>query len=62
MSLRIQAASNASNKLSLVDFVTDTMCHIRMSRIDGDMCPKSTKTLKGLPYITMLINTSLKSC
>ena len=36
----IQASNNVSNKLSLVDFVTNTMCHSGMSTVDGDTVSK----------------------
>lgn len=46
MSMCIQASNNVSNKLSLVDFVTNTMCHIRMSTVDGHTVSKILDSFK----------------
>jgi len=36
MSMCIRASNNVSNNLSLVDFITNTMCHICVSTVDED--------------------------
>ena len=46
MSMCIQASNNVSNKLSSVDLVTNAMCHIGMSTVDGDTEFKIHKNLK----------------
>jgi len=38
-----------SNKLSLVDFVTNTVCHICMSIVDGDTESKINDNFKRVP-------------